>query len=101
MLQMTVFYIIYLGYASLFKTAGSKLLEIVNESVFVIIQYLLMLLHSMVWVEGHRNSVGTGIIVLTSLLLAMNFIIIIMVSLRPQSRKFYLNRLRKQAIAKR
>ena len=76
-------------------------MEIVNESVFVIIQYLLMLLHSMVWVEGHRNSVGTGIIVLTSLLLAMNFIIIIMVSLRPQSRKFYLNRLRKQAIAKR
>ena len=37
MLQMTVFYIIYLGYASFFKMFGSKVLEIVNESVFILI----------------------------------------------------------------
>ena len=46
---MTIAYIIYLGYAGFFKMFGSKVLEIVNESVFVLIQYQFLMLHNLVW----------------------------------------------------
>ena len=39
MIYMTVLYVIYLGYAEFFETKGAKALEIVNESVFILIQY--------------------------------------------------------------
>ena len=44
MLQKTLFYIIYLGYADFFKIFGTKVLEIFNESVFILIQYLFIVL---------------------------------------------------------
>ena len=47
MLQKTLFYIIYLGYADFFKIFGTKVLEIFNESVFILIQYLFIVLQTM------------------------------------------------------
>ena len=37
MIYMTIWYIIYLGYADFFETKGGKILEIFNESVFILI----------------------------------------------------------------
>lgn len=52
---MTLLYIIYVGYAEFFETAGNKRLEIVNESIFVMIQYNFVLLHNLVWDEEARE----------------------------------------------
>ena len=89
MIYMTVLYIIYLGYADFFETFGAKALEIVNESVFILIQYQFVLLHNLVWEDEKRKSIGTIIIALTCFLLALNFIIIIYMSLRNNCRKQY------------
>ena len=48
MIYMTLLYIIYLGYAEFFETKGSKTLEILNESVFVLIMYNFVLLNNLV-----------------------------------------------------
>ena len=37
MLQKTLFYVIFLGYADFFEMFGSKALEILNESIFILI----------------------------------------------------------------
>ena len=83
MLKLTLVYLIYLGYASFFKQFGSKALEIVNESVFVLIQYQFILLHNLVEQDAARKAIGSVIIYLTSFLLVVNLIIIIVASLRP------------------
>ena len=44
MLQKTLFYLMYLGYAEFYKMFGSKALEILNESIFIVIQYLFIVL---------------------------------------------------------
>ena len=95
---MTLIYVIYLGYASFFKIFGTKVLEIFNESVFVLIQYHLILLHNLVWLEPIREAIGSVIIFLTSVLLAINFFIIITVSIKPYARKLYLKYLKKKAL---
>ena len=87
MIYMTVLYIIYLGYADFFETFGGKVLEIVNESVFILIQYQFVLLHNLVWDDENRKTIGTIIIGLTCFLLALNFIIIIYASLHNVCRK--------------
>ena len=48
------------------------------------------MLHNLVWDSQVREYLGNVIIVLTSFLLIMNFIIIIIVSVRPICRKLYL-----------
>lgn len=100
MIYMTVFYVMYLGYADFFETRLVKRLEMTNESVFILIQYQFVLLLNLVWDTQMRLHIGTAIIVLTSCLLALNFLIIIYSSLGPLCRKCYLKCLRKKRIAK-
>ena len=45
---MTELYIIYIGHVEFYMSIGSKILEIFNESVFVLIQYGFLLLHNIV-----------------------------------------------------
>ena len=58
MIYMTLLYVIYLGHAEFFETPGNKALEIVNESVFVLIQYNFVLLHNLVWDKDVRKHIG-------------------------------------------
>ena len=95
---LTLWYIIYVGYAEFFETPGGKRLEIVNESLFVIIQYHFVLLQNLVWEFEAREQIGNSIIGVTSLLIAINVIAILVVSFRALCRKIYLNNLKKKAI---
>ena len=45
----TVIYIIYLGYQDFYYTMSGKKLEMLNEVVFVLIQYCFVLLYELVW----------------------------------------------------
>lgn len=102
MLKMTILYLIYLGYVGFFKSFGSKALEIVNESVFLLIQYQLIVLHHLVWQEWIREAIGTLIIAMTSFLLIINFIVVIVVSVWPKLRKLYLQHwIQRKAVARR
>ena len=46
---MTVIYIIYCGYQEFYITKNGKVLEMFNESVFILIQYCFILLYELVW----------------------------------------------------
>ena len=61
-----------------------------NESIFVMIQYNFVLIHELVSDHEVRNQVGNVIIGLTLFLLALNLLVIVVVTLRPAIRKCYL-----------
>ena len=98
MIAMTVLYIAYLGYSDIHLTFYGKVLEMTNESVFVVIQYGFVLLHELVQRSDIRIQIGNLIIVLTSLLLAINLVVSIVTSLRPFLRRKYLERIKKRNI---
>ena len=95
MIFSTVTYVIYLGHVEYYETPKAKLLEIVNETVFVLIQYNFVLLHNLVWEEQTRNVCGNVIVALTSLLLLLNLVVIVVVSIKGLCRKLYLRRIKK------
>lgn len=97
-IYLTLLYIIYVGYAEFFETSGGKRLEIVNECLFVTIQYNFVLLHNLVWEQEAREQIGNSIIGMTSLLIGINLLVILVVSYRGFCRKLYLRKLRRQAI---
>ena len=94
-IYLTLWYIIYLGYGEFFETPGGKRLEIVNESIFVIIQYNFVLLQNLVWDHDAREQIGYSIIAVTSLLISINVLVILIVSFRALCRKIYLNKFKK------
>lgn len=55
MIYMTLLYVIYLGHVEFFETPRAKFLEILNESIFVLIQYNFVLLHNLVEDEALRE----------------------------------------------
>ena len=94
---MTVLYVIYLGYQYFYLTPYGKELEMLNECVFVLIQYCFVLLYELVRDEQAREMLGILIIALTSFLLFMNFMVIIVSSIRQFCRKCYLKGLKRRA----
>ena len=48
MIYMTMLQIIYIGHQDFYETRGARTLEIINESIFVLIQYNFVLLHALV-----------------------------------------------------
>ena len=100
MMIMTELYIIYIGHVEFYMSIGSKILEIFNESVFVLIQYGFLLLHNIVWDEKVREQIGNIVVGLTILLIACNMTVIIFASIRPLCRKCYLRNLRKKTLRK-
>ena len=53
---ITLIYLIYIGYAEFYEPgSGGKTLEIINESIFVLIQYNFVLLHNLVWDDDARD----------------------------------------------
>lgn len=57
-----------------------------------------MLLHNLVWDEKTRETLGTLIIGLTAYLLAMNMVVIIVVSIKAICRACYLRKLKRKAL---
>ena len=100
MIFMTIMYLAYLGYADFYITSRGKTLEMLNESVFVLIQYCFVLLYELVSNDYARDVLGNLVIIFTSFLLAINLLVVIVCSVRPCLRKCYLNSLKKKAQAK-
>ena len=98
MLYLTLIQLVYLGYAEFFETSKAKTLEILNEAIFVLIQYCFVLLVNLVWPTEAREQIGNVIIGLSSLLLLINLAVIVIVSVRAISRKCYLNSLKRKAV---
>lgn len=94
---MTLLYIIYLGYAEFFETRGSKSLEIINESLFVLIMYNFVLLNGLVDDPIIRDKSGNVIVVLTGIILVINMIVIIYVSVKALMWKCHLRKMKKKA----
>ena len=55
MLYLTLIQLVYLGYAEFFETSKAKTLEILNEAIFVLIQYCFVLLVNLVWPTEARE----------------------------------------------
>ena len=83
MIFMTLVYITYLGYSQFHDTWQSKTLEIANESIFILIQYMFVLLNNLVSDFRIRELLGYVIIGLTSTLILLNILVIGIVSLKP------------------
>ena len=98
MIYMTLLYIIFLGYAEFFETKGAKSLEIINESVFVLIMYNFVLLNNLVSEMEIRYKAGDAIILMTAGLLIINMFVIIFVSVKALSWKCRLRKLKNKAI---
>ena len=92
MLCMTLIYIAYIGHMYFYDVPTSKTLEIVNESLFVILQYNLVILTGLIYDNELRLVAGYQIIGLASFLLAMNLVIIMFVGIKGLIRKCYLRR---------
>lgn len=82
MIYMTLLYIIYLGHVEFFETRASRSLEIINESIFVLIQYNFVLLNNLVYEINIRDRSGNVIVALTGLLLFINMAVIVVVSVK-------------------
>ena len=100
MIYMTLMQIIYIGYTEYYETHFAKRLEIVNESIFVLIQYCIVLLVNLVYELDVREQIGNIIIGLTAFLFTMNMVVIVYVSIRALKRKLYLRNLKKKALAR-
>ena len=94
MIYMTLIQIIYLGHVEFFETSFAKSLEIINESVFVLIQYNMVLLVNLVDSYDVKKQCGNTMVSLTGYLIISNMVVIIYVSLKDICRKCYLKRLR-------
>ena len=98
MIYMTLFQIIYLGHVEFFETRASRSLEIINESIFVLIQYNFVLLNNLVDAKDIRARSGNVIVALTSLLLLVNMGVIVVVSIKAVIWKCHLRKLKKQKL---
>ena len=97
MIIMTIFYIAYTSYAKFFESKGAKCLEIINESLFCLIQYNFLLLNNLIEDEIAIQC-GNIISSITAFLLFINFCIIAIVSFRAIKRKILLRSLKKRAM---
>ena len=95
MIYMTLLYIIYLGHSEFFETKSARSLEIVNESIFVLIMYNFVLLNNLVYEKHIRDRSGLVIIGLTSLAVTINMIVIVVVSVKALIWKCHLRKLKK------
>ena len=82
MIYMTLLYIIYIGHQDFYETKGSKSLEIINEFIFVILQYNFVLLHGLVYHELVRMYSGFTMVGLTGFLILLNMLVIAVVSVK-------------------
>ena len=96
MIYMTLLYIIYLGHSEFFEHHSSKSIEMLNESVFVLIQYGFVLLTNLVWDLTVRKWIGDVIVGLTAMLLLVNMAVIITVSVKALCWSLHLKKLKKR-----
>jgi len=96
MIYMTLIQIIYIGHQEFYETRGGKSLEIINESIFVLIQYNFVLLHGLVSDEDVRLTCGYVMVGLTGLLLVINMAVIVAVSYKAIAWKCHLKKLKKR-----
>ena len=98
MIYMTLLQIIYLGHVEFFGTRASRSLEIINESIFVLIQYNFVLLNNLVSKKDIRERSGNVIVALTGSLLLINMAVIVVVSIKAVIWKCHLRKLKKQKL---
>lgn len=91
---LTLLYITYVNYADFYESGSAKGLETLNEFTFCLIQYNLVLLNNLVEPEI-AVWCGNTITGLTGFLLALNMVVIAVVSFKAILRKLYLRKLRK------
>ena len=101
MIYMTLMYIAYLNYYSnIHLTKGGKVLEIANESMFIVISYHFVLLNGLINDFNLRILIGNVLIGYISALLLLNLIFISVVSLKPSIRKCKLKHKKKKKLEK-
>lgn len=96
MIYLTLLYIMYLGHCDFFEHHSSKSIEMLNESVFVLIQYGFVLLTNLVWDQTVRKWIGDTIVGLTAILLLFNMVVIIVVSVKALCWSLHLKKLKKK-----
>ena len=96
MISLSVLNLIYLGYVDFYESYWSKKIELFNECVFLTIQYTFVLLENLVAQREVREVIGFCLIALTSSLMTVNFIIVVVISVRSFYRKCQLKKIRKQ-----
>ena len=87
MLCMSLLYISYIAHMYFYDISANKKLEMLNESFFVLLQYNLIVLTGMIYDEDIQLIAGYIIVGMAGLLLALNFIIIMIISIKGLIRK--------------
>ena len=78
-----------------FDPRSSKNLEILNESIFLLICYHFVIFVNLLWDTDTRDKVGKSLVWTTSAILILNTGIILIVSTKDVKRRIYLYNLKK------
>ena len=71
-MQMTIFYIIFIGYQDFFAKTKYKVLEIFNECILLVLSYHFLLFYQIVTETARRKDLGYSLVILISTLLVVN-----------------------------
>ena len=91
----SLLYIIYISHVYFHDPMWSRDLEMVNESIFLLVCYHIVIFVNLLWDLEKREYVGKSLVWTTGAILIMNTSIIVIVSLKDICRKLQLMRMKK------
>ena len=91
----SLLYIIYISHVYFHDPMWSRDLEMVNESIFLLVCYHIVIFVNLLWDLEKREYVGKSLVWTTGAILIMNTSIIVFVSLKDAYRKLQLMKMKR------
>ena len=88
LLQLTIFYLIYIGSVEFYKNKKKQMLEVTNECIAIILLYAYLLLVNIVSDSLQRTRIGFAIIGATAVIIILNFVFLVFTLVKVLSRKY-------------
>ena len=76
-LQLTIFYLIYIGSVDFFKKKKKQLIQVSNEFIGIIVLYFYLMLVNIVSDSLQRMRIGFAIIGATAGIIMLNFVFLV------------------------
>ena len=76
-IQLSIFYMIYVGYMNFYENKKDKVVEVINEIIILFFSYFFLLICRIVTDKDHLNQIDVTIIVLISTLLVFNIALMV------------------------
>ena len=87
-LQLTIFYLIFIGSVDFFKNKRKQWIEVTNECIGIILLYAYLLLVNIVSDSVQRERIGYAIIGATSCIIILNFVFLVFTLSKVLKKKY-------------